>query len=326
MNKQITLSGLTDELAQTMTRKKEFLAQIDRIIPWNEWVGIIQPHYYKGERGNKPYELELMLRIYLVQNLYDLSDMGTMTEVIDSRAFSEFCGVDSSNQIPDGDTIGRFRALLVEQRLQEKLFVQVVQLLFDCGLIFKKGTIVDSTIIAAPPSIKNREKKRDPEAHQTKKGNAWHFGYKAHIGVDKKTGLVHHVEVTGANVHDVTMVSKLLTGEGKTQVYGDSGYLGAEKREDAVTHNKQGKKIRYKTNRRPSQSKNCSTRSQSQIKRREHEKSSIRSKVEHVFGVVKGLFGYRKTRYRGLRKQIAKLHMLFALANLYLADKRGLLV
>ncbi len=320
----MTLSAFTDELAQAATKKKEFLAQIDRIIPWSEWIGMIQPHYYKGERGNKPYDPELMLRIYLVQNLYDLSDMGAMTEVIDSRAFSDFCGVDSSNQVPDGDTIGRFRALLVEHGLQEKLFTQVVQLLSARGLILKKGTIVDSTIIAAPPSTKNRERQRDPEAHQVKKGNAWHFGYKAHIGVDKETGLAHHVEVTGANVHDVTMVPKLLTGE-ETQVYGDSGYLGAEKRADAVTHNKQGRKIQYKTNRRPSQSKNCAARSQAQIKRREHEKSSVRAKVEHVFGIVKGLFGYRKTRYRGLRKQRAKLNILFALANLYLADKRGLL-
>jgi len=320
----MTLSEITDELAQAATKKKEFLAQMERIIPWKEWLELIKPYYYKGERGNKPYDLEKMLRIYLVQNLYDLSDMATMTEVIDSRAFSKFCGVDSSNQVPDGDTIGRFRALLAEQGLQEKLFAQGVQLLTERGLILKKGTIVDSTIIAAPPSTKNQERRRDPDAHQTKKGNAWYFGYKAHIGADKQTGLVHHVEVTGAQVHDVTMVSKLLTGE-EAEVYGDSGYVGAEKREDAVIHNKQGKKIKYKTNRRPSQSKNRSVRSQSQIKRREREKSSVRAKVEHVFGVIKELFRYRKTRYRGLRKQVAKLNMLFALANLYLADKRGLL-
>jgi IS5 family transposase len=231
--------------------------------------------------------------------------------------------VDSSNQVPDGDTIGRFRALLVEHNLQGKLFGQVVELLYERGLILKKGTIVDSTIIAAPPSTKNGEHQRDPEAHQTKKGNMWHFGYKAHIGVDKKTGLVHHVEVTGANVHDVAMIPKLLSGE-EVEVYGDSGYLGAEKREDAVTHNKQGKKIKYKVNRRPSQIKDHSARSKGQIKRREHEKSSVRAKVEHVFGIVKGLFGYRKTRYRGLRKQTAKLNIMFALANLYLADKQSL--
>ena len=325
MDKQITLSALTDELAQARTRKKEFLEQMERIIPWIEWIGIIKPHYYAGERGNKPFGLETMLRIHLVQELYNLADMAVMNEVIDSRAFSEFCGVDSSNQVPDGDTIGRFRALLVKHGLQKKLFAQVVSLLEAKGLILKKGTIVDSTIIAAPSSTKNREKKRDPDAHQTKKGNAWHFGYKAHIGVDNTSGLVHHVETTAANVHDVTMVPKLLYGE-ETSVHGDSGYLGAQKREDAITHNSRGQKIQYKINRRPSQSKNNTTRSKSQIKRREREKSSVRAKVEHVFGIVKGLFGYRKTRYKGRRKQKAKLHMQFALANLVLADRPCLAV
>lgn len=158
-----------------------------------------------------------------------------------------------------------------------------------------------------------------------KKGNTWHFGYKAHIGVDQDSGLVHSVEVTGANTHDVTMVPKLLTGEENT-VYGDSGYLGAEKRDDAITRNTKGKKIKYRTNRRPSQIRKESVRSQAQIKRREHEKSSVRAKVEHVFGVVKGQFGFRKTRYRGLRKQTAKLNILFALANLILADRPCLAV
>jgi len=309
MNKQLSLSYLTDELAQARTRKKEFLEQMNAIIPWDEWIGIIQPYFYKGEVGNKPYPLETMLRIHMLQNLYDLSDMGAKYEVIDSRAFSEFCGVESSNQVPDGDKIGRFRALLVEHGLQERLFKQVLEFLHARGLILKKGTIVDSTIIAAPSSTKNREKKRDPDACQTKKGNTWHFGYKAHIGVDKDTGLVRHLEVTAANVHDVTVAPKLLTG-GERTVYGDSGYLGAEKREDAVTQNTEGKKIRYKINRRPSQSRNHSARSQGQLRRREREKSSVRAKVEHVFGVVKGLFGYRKTRYKGRRKQTAELHMM----------------
>lgn len=325
MDKQITLSALTDELAEAKTKKKEFLEQMERLIPWAEWIGIIKPYYYTGERGNKPFELETMLRIHLLQNLYDLSDMGAMTEVIDSRAFSAFCGVDSSNQIPDGDTIGRFRALLVKHGLQEKLFAQVVSLLEGKGLILKKGTIVDSTIVSAPSSTKNREKKRDPDAHQTKKGNTWYFGYKGHIGVDKISGLVHHVEVTAANVHDLTVLPNLLYGEEEI-VHGDSAYLGAQKREDAITHNNQGKKIQYKINRRPSQYKNNSPRSKGQIKRRERENSSIRAKVEHVFGVVKGLFGYRKTRYKGRRKQTAKLHMMFALANLYLADRPCLAV
>ena len=325
MKKQITLSVFSDELASVRTKKKEFLAQIDRIVPWGDWIEEIKPCYYKGERGNKPYDLKLMLRIYLLQNLYDLSDMATVAEVIDSRAFSEFCGVDSSNQVPDGDTLGRFRHILEKNGIQQKLFAQVVKTLMEKGLILKKGTIVDSSIIEAPSSTKNQKKERDPDAHQVKKGNAWHFGYKVHIGVDKDSGLAHTVEVTGANVHDVTMVPKLLTGTEET-VYGDSGYLGAEKREDAVIKNLAGKKIKYKTNRRPSQSKNKSVRSQAQIKRREHEKSSVRAKVEHVFGVVKGQFRYRKTRYRGLRKQTTKLNILFALANLILADRRCLAV
>lgn len=325
MNKQISLSYLSDELSQVRTKKKEFLTQIERIIPWGEWLAMIQPCYYKGERGNKPYGLELMLRLYILQNLYDLSDEATAAEVIDSRSFSDFCGIESSNQVPNGDTIGRFRNILIQNGLQEKLFQQVVDLLTERKLILKKGTIVDSTLIAAPSSTKNREKKRDPEAHSVKKGNAWHFGYKAHVGVDQDTGLAHHVEVTSANVHDVTMLPKLINGE-ESAVYGDSGYIGAEKREDAVIRNQAGQKIKYKINRRPSQSKKRSVRSQGQIRRREHEKSSVRAKVEHIFAIVKKLFHYRKTRYRGLRKQTAKLNMMFALANLYLADKRCLSV
>jgi IS5 family transposase len=323
MNQQMRLSALTDELAQAKTRKKEFLAQIERIVPWKEWVKLIKPHYYKGENGNKPYDLELMLRLHVLQNLYDLSDMATAEQAIDSRAFSEFCGVDSSNQVPDGDTIGRFRNILIRNGLQEKLFAQVVALLTERGLLLKKGTIVDSTLIAAPSSTKNRKRQRDPEAHQTKKGNAWHFGYKAHIGVDRDSGLAHHVEVTAANTADVVMTPKLLTGEEET-VHGDSGYLGAQKREDAIQRNTKGKKIRYQINRRPSQLKRLSRSGQYKAKKAERAKSSIRAKVEHVFCVIKCLFKFRKTRYRGLRKQTAKLQLLFALANLVLADRRCL--
>lgn len=320
MVKQLSLSALSDELSQVRTKKREFLAEIDRIVPWEKWISIIKPYYYKGERGNKPYDLERMLRIYLVQNLYNLSDMATVAEVIDSRAFSDFCGVESSNQVPDGDTLGRFRNILMRNGIQQELFAQVVELLMQRGLILKRGTIVDSTFIEAPSSTKNEKKERDPQAHSAKKGNTWHFGYKAHIGVDKESGLVHTVKVTAANEHDVTVTSELLTGE-EEDVYGDSGYLGAEKRPEALKKNKAGKSIRYKINRRPSQSKNKSARSQAQIKRREHEKSSVRAKVEHVFAVVKLQLRFRKTRYRGLQKQIAKMNIMFALANLILADR-----
>lgn len=173
----------------------------------------------------------------------------------------------------------------------------------------------------APSSTKNREKKRDKDAHSVKKGNAWYFGYKAHIGVDSQTGLAHTIKITAANIHDVTVVQELLTGE-ENFVYGDSGSVGAEKRENAVVKNKYGRKIKYKINRRPSQIKKLSKSGQYHAKKAEHKKSSVRAKVEHIFGVVKKLFGYRKTRYRGLKKQIQKLNMMFALANLYLADRK----
>lgn len=255
-----------------------------------------------------------------MQNLYNLSDMATVAEIIDSRAFSDFCGVESSNQVPDGDTLGRFRNILLKNGIQQELFAQVVELPTQHGLILKRGTIVDSTFIEAPSSTKNQKKERDPEAHSAKKGNVWHFGYKSHIGVDSESGLVHTVQVTAANVHHVCVTADLLTGE-EEQVYGDSGYLGAEKRPEARKKNTAGKKVRYKINRRSSQSKNNSARSPAQIKRREREKSSVRAKVEHIFAVLKLQLRYRKTRYRGLQKQTAKVNILLALANLILADR-----
>ena len=165
------MSLISDELGQATTKKKEFLGIMEKLIPWSEWVGIVQPHYYKGERGNKPYDLELMLRIYVLQHLYNLADDAARNEIIDSRAFSQFCGVDSSNQVPDGDTIGRFRHIRERNQLGEAFFTNVVESLQKCNLMLKKGTIVDSTLIAAPSSTKNKEKQRDPEAHSVKKGN-----------------------------------------------------------------------------------------------------------------------------------------------------------
>ena len=169
MDKQQSLSALSDELSQVRTKKREFLGEIERIVPWEKWISIIKPYYYKGERGNKPYDLERMRRIYLVQNLYNLSDMATVAEVIDSRAFSDFCGVKSSNQVPDGDTLGRFRNILIRNGIQQELFAQAVELLMQRGLILKRGTIVGSTFIEAPSSTKNEKKERDLEAHSAKK-------------------------------------------------------------------------------------------------------------------------------------------------------------
>ena len=325
MNRQMTLAEMNDEFGAARTNKKEFLNKMDSVIPWETFVKEIEPYYYKGERGNKPYPLELMLRIYMLQNLYDLADMKVMYEILDSRAFTEFCCINSPDEVPDGDTIGRFRNLLNKYGLQQTIFETVVDLLLQRGLILKKGTIVDSTFIEAPSSTKNKEKKRDPEAHSAKKGNTWHFGYKMHIGVDRDSGLVHHVKTTSANEHDVTATSELMHGEEET-LHGDSGYIGAEKRPDAVKKNKQGKKIKYIICRKPSAIIKLSKSGQYAAKRREHQKSSVRCKVEHVFAVVKRLFGYRKTRYRGLRKQMLKSYIMFALANLYLADRKSLSV
>ena len=321
----MTLAEMNDEFGAARTNKKEFLEKMDQIIPWVEFVELVQPFYYKGERGNKPYPLELMLRIFILQNLYDLADMKVMNEVIDSRAFSAFCCINSPDEVPDGDTIGRFRNLLMEHDLQKKIFDAVLNLIAERGLILKKGTIVDSTFIEAPSSTKNQKKERDPEAHSSKKGNTWHFGYKAHIGVDRESGLVHHVVTTAANEHDVTVVNQLMHGDEDT-LGGDSGYIGAEKRPDAITRNRKGKKIKYVICRKPSSIRKLSKSGQYAAKKREHEKSSVRCKVEHVFAVVKKLFGYRKTRYRGLRKQTAKNFIMFALANLYLADRKSLSV
>lgn len=321
----MTLAEINDEFGAARTNKKEFLEKMDSIIPWVAFVELVQPYYYKGERGNKPYPLELMLKIFILQNLYDLADMKAMNEVIDSRAFTAFCCINSPDEVPDGDTIGRFRALLTKHNLQEKIFKEVVNQLKKRGLILKKGTIVDSTFIEAPSSTKNRKKERDPEAHSAKKGNTWHFGYKAHIGVDEENGLIHTVKTTAANEHDVTVMNELLHGE-EERAFGDSGYIGAKKRPDAVKKNKSGKNIKYIINRRPSSIKKLSKSGQYAAKKIEKKKSSVRCKVEHVFAVVKRLFGYRKTRYRGLKKQTAKNYIMFALANLYLADRKSLSV
>lgn len=325
MNRQMTLAEMNDEFGAARTNKKEFLNKMDSVIPWETFVKEIEPYYYKGERGNKPYPLELMLRIYMLQNLYDLADMKVMYEILDSRAFTEFCCINSPDEVPDGDTIGRFRNLLNKYGLQQTIFETVVDLLLQRGLILKKGTIVDSTFIEAPSSTKNKEKKRDPEVHSAKKGNTWHFGYKMHIGVDRDSGLVHHVKTTSANEHDVTATSELMHGEEET-LNGDSGYIAADKRPEAIRKNKQGKKIKYIINRKQSSINKLSKSGQYAAKKREHEKSSVRCKVEYVFAVVKRLFGYRKTRYRGLRKQMLKSYIMFALANLYLADRKSLSV
>lgn len=323
MEKQITFGMLSDELAQAKTNKKEFLKKMEAIIPWNEFVEIIRPYYYKGEYGNKPYDIELMLRIYIIQNCYDLSDMGVMDEILDSRAFSEFCGVSAPEEVPNGDTIGRFRNILVKNHVQEELFIRVAQIMKERKLILKKGTIVDSTIIESPSSTRNKNKERDPDAHSVKKGNQWHFGYKAHIGVDKDSGIVHHLKVTSANEHDVNQVNDLVYGT-EEEFYGDSGYLNAEEHFEEDTFENGIESVDFEINQRRGKKEKLDPNDRLAFEIEEYGKSAVRAKVEHVFAVVKRLFRYRRTRYRSLEKQTAKLNMMFALANLYLADRKSL--
>ena len=315
---QTTLFG--DAFQSAKTNKRQFLEKMDSLIPWQDWVSIIEPIYYEGVVGQKPYPIELMLRIHILQNFYNLADMAVMYEILDSRAFSDFCGVSSPKEVPDGDTIGRFRNLLIDNNIQEQIFLQVVKILQKHNLILKKGTIVDSTLIAAPSSTKNADRKRDPEAHSVKKGNQWYFGYKAHIGVDKDTGLVHHVKATAANVHDTEAVDDIIHGD-EDELYGDSGYLNVE---EHISEDKQKEGREYNINRRRGAKKKLEPNDALVFEIEEFAKSTVRSKVEHVFGVVKRLFRFRRTRYRGLRKQQAKFNMIFALANLYLADKKNL--
>ena len=315
---QTTLFG--DAFQSAKTNKRQFLEKMDSLIPWQDWVSIIEPIYYEGVVGQKPYPIELMLRIHILQNFYNLADMAVMYEILDSRAFSDFCGVSSPKEVPDGDTIGRFRNLLIDNNIQEQIFLQVVKILQKHNLILKKGTIVDSTLIAAPSSTKNADRKRDPEAHSVKKGNQWYFGYKAHIGVDKDTGLVHHVKATAANVHDTEAVDDIIHGD-EDELYGDSGYLNVEAH---ISEDKQKEGREYNINRRRGAKKKLEPNDALVFEIEEFAKSTVRSKVEHVFGVVKRLFQFRRTRYRGLRKQQAKFNMIFALANLYLADKKNL--
>jgi len=320
MNSTIQTTLFGDAFQSAKTNKRQFLEKMDSLIPWQDWVSIISPIYYEGKVGQKPYPIELMLRIHILQNFYDLADMAVMYEILDSRAFSDFCGVSSPKEVPNGDTIGRFRNLLIDNNIQEQIFVQVIKILQEHKLILKKGTIVDSTLIAAPSSTKNADRQRDPEAHSVKKGNQWYFGYKAHIGVDKDTGLVHHVKATAANVHDTEAVDDIIYGD-EDELYGDSGYLNVE---EHISEDKQKEGREYNINRRRGAKKKLEPNDALVFEIEEFEKSTVRSKVEHVFGVVKRLFRFRRTRYRGLRKQQAKFNMIFALANLYLAGRRNL--
>ena len=300
---------------QKVTRRERFLGEMNQAVPWARLVALVEPFYPPGKRGRPPLGVGLMLRVYFLQQWYALADEALEDAIHDSRAMRAFIGGDV---VPDATTLLGFRHLLEEHGLTRQLFAEINALLAERGAFLREGTIVDATIIAAAPSTKNKAKERDPEMHQTKKGNAWHFGMKAHIGVDLGSGLVHTVVGTAANVADVAQAHALLHGEEKLGL-GDAGYQGVGKRTEILARSghvqwivavKRGK---------------VKTMAEGKIKELtlalEKTKAQMRALVEHPFHVLKNLFGYRKVRYKGLAKNTAQLHTLFALANLVLVGR-----
>ena len=311
--RQGTLSEAGFEKYRKRTRKENFLEEMERIVPWGKLVEVIEPYYPKPEgAGRRPIGLERMLRIHFVQHWFNLSDPGVEEALYDSRALRRFVGIDLGREpAPDETTVCKFRHLLEEQGLGKKLFEQVNEYLKEQGLAVNRGTIVDATIIHAPSSTKNRAKERDPEMHQTRKGNQWYFGMKAHIGVDSRSKLIHSVEATAANVHDSRVLEKLLHGK-ERRVWGDSAYSGQKEAmakaapEASDWTQEKGHRYRKLTER---------------DRARNRYKSRVRARVEHQFGILKLRFGFTKVRYRGLAKNAHRLVTACALSNLVMAKK-----
>ena len=317
MPTQTSFSELEYAAKKKLTRRERFLAQIEAATPWAQLVAVIEPHYPKGNRGRPPIGLERMLRMYIAQNCFGLSDEGIEDALYDSQAIRRFVGIDLGREAaPDATTLLKFRRLLEENNLTAAIFETINAHLAKRGLLMRQGTIVDATLIAAPSSTKNSTGERDPEMHQTKKGNQWHFGMKAHVGVDADSGLVHTVVGTAANVNDVTQAHHLLHGK-ETDVFGDAGYQGADKREE-----NQGKQLSWHIAMRPGKRKALPETPWGVVMDKlEQVKARIRAKGEHAFHVIKNLFHHRKTRYRGLEKNTKQLYTLFGLANLVLARR-----
>jgi transposase, IS5 family len=302
-----------------ITRREKFLARMEEVIPWARLLTVIEPHYPKGERGRPPIGLERMLRVYFLQQWYGLADEALEDALYDSQALRGFARVDLADAgVPDATTLLKFRRLLETHDLCKGLFTAINTDLAARGLLLREGTLVDATLIAAPPSTKNQKKERDPEMHQTKKGNQWHFGMKAHIGADRDSTLVHTVVVTAANVADVTKTAELLHGQ-EQQVHADAGYAGVEKRVEIVALER---KIDWQIARKRGPIKVMVEGSEKEaVKALEKAKASVRAFVEHPFHIVKNLFGHRKVRYRGLAKNGHQLHTLFGLANVVIGSR-----
>ena len=318
--KQQTLAASGFERYRKRTRREQFLADMNQVVPWNPLVELIAPVYPKGEgAGRPPVGLERMLRIHCLQHWFNLSDPAVEEALYDSRAMREFVGIDLGREpVPDETTICKFRHLLEAHELGPQILAAVNAHLAEQGFKVSTGTIVDATIISAPSSTKNSSGERDPEMHQTRKGKQWYFGMKAHIGVDVDSGLVHSVAGTAANVHDLTPVARLLHGA-ETHVHADAGYTGIEYREDL-----QGIDVAWEVAMRPGQRRQLDRRTEvgRLLNAFERLKARTRARVEHPFRVIKQQFGYRKVRYRGLAKNTAQITTLFALSNLWMARRR----
>jgi IS5 family transposase len=297
------------------TRREVFLEEMELVVPWKVLLKIIEPHYPVAGRGRRPYGLESMLRVHLMQNWFALSDPAMEEALYEIASLRSFARLSLNEPIPDETTILNFRHLLEENDLAEDIFKAINALLARKGLLLKQGSIVDATIIAAPSSTKNAEGERDPEMHQTKKGNQWFFGMKAHIGVDAHSGLVHTVTTTAANEADVEQVADLLHGK-EEQVWADSGYRGAPSRIERDD-------LQWHIAARPSDiAKLPEGKAKTKVQKAEHGKASVRAKVEHPFRVIKRQFGLVKVRFRGLAKNTAHVVTLFALSNLWMARKQ----
>jgi IS5 family transposase len=311
--RQSTLASVGFERFGKTTRRASFLAEMDRVVPWRDLCQLIEPVYPRPGNGRPPVGLERMLRIYFLQQWFNLSDPAVEEALYESLSMRQFAGIDLGREpVPDETTVCKFRHLLEQHDLGRALFERVHVHLEARGVRISRGTIVDASIINAPSSTKNASKQRDPDMHQTRKGQQWYFGMKAHIGVDSKTKVIHAVVATAANVHDAAVLPDLLHG-GETRVWGDQAYQG----KTAVI-------VEHAPNARDFTNRRCRYRGvvDAAEKARNRSKSKVRAKVEHCFGVIKNVFGFTKLRYRGLEKNAHRLFVTCALVNLFMVRKR----
>jgi IS5 family transposase len=309
---QLSFATLDHRTKKKQTKRERFLGAMDTVVPWATLVGLIEPHYPKAGKGRRPYPLEVMLRIYFLQQWYQLSDPGAEEALYDIQSMRAFAGLELGHDaIPDETTILNFRHLLEAHDLTKAIFEAVSAHLEDKGALLRGGTIMDATLIAASPSTKNKDRKRDPEMSQSKKGNQWYFGMKAHIGVDARSGLVHTAGVTTGKVHDAKVMDNLIREDDRA-VFADKGYVNEKKKRAARRAG-----VYWAVKEKPKAGRRLSS---SQLKRNRRH-GAIRAKVEHVFRVLKCQFGYRKVRYRGIEKNGAQVFALLALANLFLARR-----